>query len=850
MKFALLMAVRETRASWRRLLFFFACVALGVATIVALRSVIQNVREGIAGEARTLLAADVALFTNRPWEEGTRKLLESRLSTPAVQERTETVETATMARPAVERKPIARMVELRGVQPEFPLYGTFKLADGRPYSFDLLRGGGAIVRPELLAQLDAKVGDEILFGGKVFRIRAVMTEEPGNRSGPFSLGSRAIVALDDLRGAGLLAFGSRARHTVLLRVRSESDARDLVERLRADFRDRFVNVRWYRATEEDIGEELQRAENYLSLVGLAMVVLGGVGVWSVTRVFIQQKLRSIAVLKCLGASSRQVLATYLVQVIVLALAGSGLGVLLAAVAIAAIPDSLAASLGAVSYGLTVSAVIQGIAVGLLVSLLFAVVPLLEVRRVKPLLVLRQGMGSENGAKSGPWFRNIDWLTVVSAALVSVALAAVASWQAGSGRVGAIVTLALAGIAIVLVGAGAGLVRAVAPLGWSRRFAVRHAVINLRRPGNQTRVILMAVGLGAFFVIGVRVIQANLLREIAIELGEDAPDMFLVDVQQDQTAGIRGLMLDRTRLEPKLVPVLRARVVGVRGRDVNLDSYEDVRGRGSLGREYVITYRDRLEENETMLDGALWSAGATDAQVSMEDGIRERFGIQLGDEIRFDVMGRIIAAKVTSVRRVDWDRARSGGFMFVFNPHTFARAPHAYIGFVRAPSAAEDRARLQRDLVAAYPNVSVIDIREILDRARTIIDNISLAISIVGLVALAGGALILAGAVAMTRFQRVYEAAILRTLGATSRRLAAMLAFEYGLLGLLAGTIGSAGAAVLGWATAKYLFDMDWSPAPGINVLGVLITAALVCGIGIGASLEVLRRKPLGTLRAE
>jgi putative ABC transport system permease protein len=520
------------------------------------------------------------------------------------------------------------------------------------------------------------------------------------------------------------------------------------------------------------------------------------------------------------------------------------------VAIAAIPDSLAASLGATSYGLTASAVLQGIAVGLLVSILFAVVPLLEVRRVKPLLVLRQGMGSTSEAGRGRWYRNIDWLTVISAALVSMALAAVASWQAGSGRVGGIVTLALAGIAVVVVGAGAGLVRAVAPLSWSRRFAIRHAVINLRRPGNQTRVILMAVGLGAFFVIGVRVIQANLLREIAIELGEDAPDMFLVDVQQDQTAGIRALMLDRTRIEPKLVPVLRARVVGVRGRDVNLDSYEDVRGRGSLGREYVITYRDHLEENETILDGALWAPGATDAQVSMEDGIRERFGIQLGDEIRFDVMGRVIAAKVTSVRNVDWDRARSGGFMFVFNPATFARAPHAYIGFVRAPSAAEDRARLQRDLVAAYPNVSVIDIREILDRARTIIDNVSLAISIVGLVALAGGALILAGAVAMTRFQRVYEAAILRTLGATSRRLAAMLAFEYGLLGLLAGTIGSAGAAVLGWAAAKYLFDMDWSASPGINVLGVLITAALVCGIGIGASLEVLRRKPLGTLRAE
>ena len=192
------------------------------------------------------------------------------------------------------------MVELRGVQPPFPLYGTFKLADGRPYSYELFRNHGALVRPELLAQLDLKEGDEVLFGGTKFQIRGVIREEPGNRSGPFSLGSRAVVAYDDLRAAGLLTFGSRARYAILLRVEGESEARNLVEGLRKEFRARFVNVRWYRATEEDIGEDLQRAEDYLSLVGLAMVILGGVGVWSVTRVFVHQKLRSIAVLKCLG----------------------------------------------------------------------------------------------------------------------------------------------------------------------------------------------------------------------------------------------------------------------------------------------------------------------------------------------------------------------------------------------------------------------------------------------------------------------------------------------------------------------------------------------------------------------
>lgn len=854
MKFALLMAVREMRASWRRLLFFFACVALGVATIVALRSVIQSVRVALAGEARTLLASDVALFTNRPWDPETRRLLDERLSVPVVRERTETIEAATMARPAIERKPIARMVELRGVQPAFPLYGAFKLADGRPYSYDLLRNHGALVRPELLAQLDLKVGDEVLFGGTKFEIRGVIREEPGNRSGPFSLGSRAVVAYDDLRAAGLLTFGSRARYAILLRVEGESEARTLVEGLRKEFRARFVNVRWYRATEEDIGEDLQRAEDYLSLVGLAMVILGGVGVWSVTRVFVHQKLRSIAVLKCLGATSRQVLATYLMQVMVLALAGSGLGVLLAGLVVAAIPASLAAALGAASYGLTASAALQGIAVGLLVSLLFALVPLLDVRRVKPLLVLRQGTmagGGEAGGRRPVWYRRIDWLKVIASALVSAVLAGVAGWQAGSWRVGLIITLALAGVGLVLTGAGAGLVRAVAPLTWSRRFAVRHAVINLRRPGNQTRVILLAVGLGAFFVIGVQVVQSNLLREIALELGEDSPDLFLIDVQEDQAAGVRRLLQEQTGAEPKLVPVLRARVIGVRGREVNLENYEDVRGRGSLAREYVITYRDSLEANETLLDGPLWGpGGAADGQVSIEEGIRERFNIHVGDDIRFDVMGRIVVARVTSVRRVDWDQARSGGFMFVFSPATFSRAPHAYIGFVKAPDDIDRRARLQRDLVVAFPNVSAIDIREILERARTIVANVSLAISIVGLVALAGGALILAGAVAMTRFQRIYEAAILRTLGATSRTLGAMLAFEYGLLGLLAGVIGSAGAAALGWAAARFLLDIVWTPAPRVNVVGVAITGALVCAIGVAASLEVLRRKPLGTLRAE
>jgi putative ABC transport system permease protein len=297
------------------------------------------------------------------------------------------------------------------------------------------------------------------------------------------------------------------------------------------------------------------------------------------------------------------------------------------------------------------------------------------------------------------------------------------------------------------------------------------------------------------------------------------------------------------------------VTAVRGREVNLESYADVRGRGSLAREYTITYRGGLEPNEQLTSGVFWNsdtplaAGAVQ-EVSIEQSIHERFRIDVGDVMRFDVLGRGIEARVTSVRRVDWEDSRSGGFMFVFRPGALSEAPHAFIGFLRGPADATDRARLQHALVQRYPNISTIDGRDILARIKSIVDNVILAISVVGGVALLSGVLILVGAVAMTKFQRVYEAAILRTLGASTRLLGTMIALEYCALGMLAGLIGAAGALGLSWAVTRHLFDIAWQPAPLLLAAGTVLTAALVGTIGVAASLDVLRKKPLGTLRAE
>jgi putative ABC transport system permease protein len=410
------------------------------------------------------------------------------------------------------------------------------------------------------------------------------------------------------------------------------------------------------------------------------------------------------------------------------------------------------------------------------------------------------------------------------------------------------------LALVLHLVGMALVRAVQPLRYARSFALRHAVLHVARPGNQTRVILLAVGLGAFFVLGVRGLQANLLRNFSMQLSENSPDMFLLDVQEDQRAGVVGLIDAENGAAPPplLIPVLRARVVGVRGKDVNLESYEDVRGRGSIAREFTITYRSTLNANETLKRGRWWDPTpiADGAEVSVEEGLAQRLQIQIGDDMRFDVLGQQITAKVTSTREVDFRDSRAGGFIFVFRPGTFEEAPHSYIATVKGPDDTGARARMQAHLVASYPNVSVIDLRDVLATVRDIVDNVTLAITVVGGLVLFSGSLILVGAVSMTKFRRVYEAAILKTLGASSRLIAAMLLLEYGVLGAIAGAVGAIGAIALSWAIARYVLELPWQASPALTAVGVGGTAVFVAFVGIAASLDVLRNKPLATLRGE
>lgn len=850
MKFVLRMVAREMRASWSRLLFFFLCIAIGVASMVALRSVIQSVSRALASESKTITAADVLIWSDRPLTDNAAFLIEEKLEAHDALETTRSLEATIMARPDDEDAETSTMVELRAVEPAFPFYGRIELAGGQTYDHALLEDFGALVRPELLTRLGVRVGDAIRIGEASFTIRGVVVREAGRSLSMFTMGPRVFVDYEDVESTGLETFGSRVSRQVLVRAEEEA-VQPLVWDLEGALANEFVRVRSYREAGDRLTRRLRRGESYLSLAGFVILILGGIGVWSVVRVFLAQRLKSIAVLKCVGATTRQVLSIYVLQVLLLSVVGSGLGVLLARFVIALIPPGLGMDLGDVDYGMTLSAVIQGVGIGILVSALFSLIPLLHVRRVRPLWLLRpEGEGEPLRPRSlRDRARRLDRAQLVAGGLLVVALVTLAIWQADSIRVGWYVSATFVGVTVALHFAGVGLVRAVAPLAKRAYFPLRYAVLNVSRPGNQTRVVLLAVGVGCCFVLTVRSVQLNLLEQFAVELRDDAPDMFFIDIQRDQVEELER-RADRLGAESvKLVPVLRARVVGVDGSRIQLESYEEVRERGSFGREYTITYRNHLEDNETIVDGELWDdSESSEPEVSVEKSLNERHGIEVGDVMTFDIMGRRIDAKVTSIRDVEWSDARSGGFMFVFRPGGLAGVPNTYAGFVKGPRDPMERALFQRDLVKDFYNVSIVDLRDILDALAQVVDKVSLAISVVGTVALFSGGLILLGSVAMTKYQRRYETAIFRTLGASRRRVATMMLLEYGTLGALAGVVGALGAQVLTFFLSSRVLDIPFRPVVGTNALAVILAAISVGAVGVAVTLDVLRHKPLSILR--
>jgi putative ABC transport system permease protein len=840
MNFIFNLTFREIRSSWRRLLFFFLCIAIGVGSVVALRSLIQNLSQAVGGDTRALMTADLEISSTNDFSPTDIQKIEEIIGKSGIIEaRNEAVTSAAMTRPVDQSSETLSFVELKGIEPPFPLVGKFTTSDGKAFDFKLLENNGAVVSPLLLDDLKVKVGDKIKIGDGIFEIRATFEEEPGGASG-FRLGPRVFIEKKAFDSAGITSGGGRIRRRIL--YRTSDNPTELVKLLRENLKGTILTVQSYRETQENLGEQFTRTENYLSLTGLLILVLGGVGVWNVARVFVEQKRKSVAVLKCLGASGTRIITVYLLQILTLGFLGSLFGIFLAQCFLwftkYRFADALPASL---SYKINFSVAWQGILLGVLISLLFSALPLLQVRNIKPRLLLHDATGEKT--------RRLDWTKTIFGAVSVVGLLALAAWQAGSLKVGAFFLIGLGFTSLFLYLAAVVLTKILRNFRNLGSFAVSQAINSLYRPGNQTRIILLAVGLGAFVVLAVQSLQANLVREFDFTRNQTLPSLFIIDIQKSQIDELARILEEKTGEAAQTLPTIRARIAYVNGEPIDYQNRETRQQQGQIGREFAVTYRPNLDKNETVIDGEWWNTPSDIPQVSVEEDMANRLKVAVGDSLTFDISGRKVTAQVASIRKLDLRNTRTA-FVFVFAPGVLEKAPQTFAANVIKKLPEIERQRLQRSLIDKFPNIQIFDVADIVAAFQKLINNFVLAISFVGSFVILSGILILVGSIALTKSQRIYENAVLKTLGAKRLTLATILFAEYGLLGILAGIIGATFATALSFAVSKYIFEIDWEFNLSLILLGILITAVLVTIVGALASFDVLFRKPLQTLRSQ
>jgi putative ABC transport system permease protein len=843
--FVLRMAAREIRADPRRLLLLTASVAVGVAALVAIGSFADNLRDSVRGQARALLGADLALSARQPLPRAAEAVLDTLARRGGRVARL----TSFSAMAYVPRTSGTRLVQVAAVEPGYPFYGEIRTdpADAWP---GLQQGGRVVVEPSLLTALNARVGDTLVLGEARFVIGGSVVSAPGNVGVRAAFGPRIYIPARDLAATHLLGFGARAEYEAFVRLPPGESPQALARRYRPVLQPGRVRVRTVAEDQANLNDALGRLTGYLGLVGLIALLLGGMGVASAIVVFIRQRLDTVAVLRCLGASAGRVLAIYGLEAAAMGLVGSAAGAALGALAQRALPGLLAGLLPVdVHTAVSPRAVALGIGMGLWVALIFALPPLLAVRRVPPLAALRREVA--------PTHRRLDPWRLAAIAALAASTVALAALQVGSWRQGAMFSGGI-GIALLLLwGAAWALTRAARrwlPGTWP--YAWRQGVANLHRPSNQTTTIVLAIGFGAFLLGTVFLVQYNLLRTLRLTGGPARPNLVLFDIQPDQLASTEQELRAGGYRAVGPVPIVPMRIQSIKGRPVTLALADTAGGSDGTGpanawalrREYRSTYRDTLVASERIVSGRWWTPGAAEPQVSVERDLAAELGVHVGDRIVWDVQGVPLASRVASLREVDWARFEPN-FFAVFAPGALEQAPRTFVLLTRVEGAG-DRGALQRRIAERLPNVTTVDLSAVQETLERLIDRVVLAIRFMALFTLATGTLVLVGALATSRFQRVREGALLRTLGATRGQLFRIVLSEYLSLGALAAVVALLLSAVAGWALARFVFDGKFTlpllPLAGLGAAVVGLTVA----VGLANSREVIRRPPREVLRGE
>ncbi|MGQ2908416.1 MAG: ABC transporter permease [Aliihoeflea sp.] len=834
-------AGREMRAGLSGFLIFIACIALGVAAIGGVNSVAQAITLGVSNQGQTLLGGDMRFELNQrettPDEAG---------FLAEIGDVTHTAGIRSMVR--LEDGSDQTLVEAKAVDGAYPLYGAVETTLTNPIATQIEERDGVYgaVAPDILFQrLGLEIGDRVVLGDQIFELRAELLNEPDAISDGFGLAPRLMVSIDGLRASGLLQEGSLVEHGYKIRMplgTSEDEIEAIREAAGAQFPEAGWSIRSRTNAAPSLSSNIERFSQFLTLVGLTALVVGGVGVANAVRAYLDAKRGVIATFKSLGASGALVFSIYLIQILIIAGVGIAVGLVLAAIMPFAASAMLANVLPIPSEGgIYPGALALAALFGLMVTLAFAILPLGRARDV-PATALFRELGLEGRGLPRAVY-------VISAAAIAIMLAVLAVGFSGDRRIATIFVGATIFAFLVLRVVGV-LVQALARR--SPRVsstALRLALGNVHRPGALTPSVVLSLGLGLTLLVTLALIDGNLRRQISGNLPEQAPNFFFVDIQANEVEDFASLV-EAEAPEGKLirVPMLRGRVMEINDVDVR-EIQVPPEGAWVLRGDRGITYARNAPENSTLSEGTWWPEdydGEPLVSFAAEEG--GEIGLKLGDTITVNVLGRNVTARIANFRQVEWE-SMGINFVMVFSPNTFAGAPHSWLATLADDTATNaDEARILNAITRTFPSVTSVRVKDALDIVNQIVAQLAVAIRAAAGVALVASVLVLSGALAAGNRARVHDAVVLKTLGATRRTLITAFSLEYTIIGLATAIFALFAGGVAAWFVIARIMGLPSAFLPEVAVSTIVIALVLTVGFGLVGTWRVLGHKAAPVLR--
>ena len=827
------LSVRMLKRDWRagelRVLVFALIIAVGGMTTVGFFS--DRVQLALSRQGNQLLGADLIIVSDRTlpshYQDEAKRLglsVSSSLKFPSMASRGDN----------------SLLTEIKAVTPGYPLRGELRITEEFGGGVEDPRGrvtesiperGTVWVDDKLMARLSLKRGDEIEIGDSRMKVTARITQEPDHSIGFINLGPRILINADDLPATGLIQQGSRIVYRLL--VAGEAG---VVETFQEWSQSRLMmgeRVEGIRDARPEIKAALDRAEKFLSLAALASVVLAAAAIALAVRRFSHRHLDGCAVMRCLGASQSTILRLYLYHFTLLGLIASSVGCLLGLFAQEALVYWLSVLVDEELPWPSMVPAVHGLLTGMILLLGFALPPLLNLRSVPALRVLRRDIGLSSSHGIAGYSIGLAALTVLFV------------WKAGDVRLG----LSVMGgffVAILIFGLiGFLLVRALSGLSGQGGGAWRYGLASIRRRATGSVVQSVALGLGLMALLALTLIRDDLLQNWKTSLPPDAPNRFLVNIQKDQLQPLEAFFKENAISQPPVFPMVRGRLTAINGKNIVSGDFTDTRAKRLIEREFNLSWASEMSPDNLIVKGQWWGRGDTGNPVlSVEEGIAKTVGIKVGDTLTYDVAGSPFTASVTSIRRVDWDSFRVN-FFVVTPPGVLDDYPSSYITSFHLPP---KKADLMNHLIKSFPNFLVIDVASIIDQVQRVMDQVSRAVEFVFLFTLLAGFAVLYAAIASTQDERIHEAAIFRTLGAKRSQLVRSWAAEFAIIGGLAGVFAAAGASALGYAIGEYALNLSYSFNPWIWVTGLVTGVVGVTIAGLMGTRSVLSQTPLTILR--